>query len=63
MLEDGSVFLCGGGVGEGQEDSKVAYLLWRNGDVDEYFNMLSVRRDHGSIEIRDFVYVFGGGNS
>lgn len=58
VLENGLVF-CSGGFLEGGKALKTAYLLGRNGTVDQLPCMLTARYHHGLIQLQH-LYVFGG---
>lgn len=63
MLVDGRVF-CSGGGGSAQTDSlsgywSAAYLLSRDGIVEQLPDMLKARCCHGVIQILH-IYIFGG---
>ena len=59
LLEDGRLF-CSGGERELQTGSgQLACLLGKAGNV-YYVPMLSARAYHGIIQIRKFIYTFGG---
>lgn len=60
VLEDGRLFCSGGGNFQLGCCWKVAYLLDRNGTVDNLPDMLSGRCRHGVIQIQH-LYIFGGG--
>lgn len=63
VLEDGRLFCCGGGQGSVQAGLDLfwsaAYLLGRDGAVDELPRMLTARLAHGVIQVLR-LYVFGG---
>ena len=63
MLEDGRLFYSGGMTSNSQTGtggaSISAYLLDRDGTVEELPNMLAARMSHGVIQVRD-LYIFGG---
>jgi hypothetical protein len=56
ILEDGLVFCSGGECRGGQ----LAYLLGKAGNVYHLPYMLLARAYHGIIQIRTFIYTFGG---
>lgn len=58
ILENGRLF-CGGGGGFSSDPWNVAYLLSRDGAVEELPVMLTARRYHGVIQVLR-LYVFGG---
>lgn len=58
MLEDKRLF-CSGGSSAQVGNSSSAYLLGRNGAVEELPSMLTARRSHGVIQVLH-VYIFGG---
>lgn len=63
VLEDGRVFCSGGDSKRHLEwvaGMKLAYLLSRNGKVDQLPDMLVPRRDHGIIQINFTLLIFGG---
>lgn len=58
VLEDGRLF-CSGGAEGFFAISSVAYLLSRDGAVDQLPNLLAARKDHGVIQVLH-IYTFGG---
>lgn len=63
VLADGQLFCSGGCTSQAVIYSRalsMAYLLSSNGTVEQLPNMLTARRCHGVIQVRQ-IYVFGGG--